>query len=351
MGYGAGGGGIGEVVNPESSELDVGNLASLTPAEGVEAAALFRYTLPNKLALHAHGSALVPFLDSAIKVRQIAWFPASGAAAASALHVTNDTKQTLPAGTISVFADGGFAGESILPRAKPNESHLLSYGMDLDIELDRDRGDAAEEPRLFAFADDTLEQHYLRRRTETLMLKNRSRSARTVYVEIDVVNNARVDGATELGHDADSGKTYTVVQVPAGQEGSQTLKLEEGLRRTYEFAKLDSRTLRGFSAIKTTQPSQRATLLRAAEQMLTAESRRGAIPKRQAELNQALADVARIRENARVLGGIHAKQVDTMAERIVQLETRITQLRTRLAELTSEADGFVAGAKRELRRL
>ncbi len=352
VGYGAGSGGLGgSHINLESSQLDIGNLASLVPAEGVEAAALFRYTLPNKLALHAHGSALVPFLDSAIKVRQISWFPASGDAAASALHVTNDTKQTLPGGTISVFGDGGFAGESILPRAKPNESHLLSYGVDLDIELEREHGGTTEEPRLFAFAGDTLEQHYLRRRGETLTLKNRSRSARTVYVELDVVNNSRVEGASELGHDPDSDKTYTVAQVPAGKELSQKLQLEEGLRRTYEFAKLDSRMLRGFSAIKTTQPTQRATLLRAAEQLLSAESRRGAKPKRQAELEQALADVTRIRENARILGGIHAKQVDSMAERIVQLELHVTQLRTRIAELTSEADGFVAAAKRELRKL
>jgi len=351
-GYGAGAGGLsGSHLSPQSSELDIGNLASLTPAEGVEAAALFRYTLPSRLALHAHGSALVPFLDSAIKVRQIAWFSAQSEAAASALHVSNDTKQTLPGGTISVFGDGGFAGESLLPRTKPNESHLLSYGLDLDVELKRHRGDSAEEPRLFAFTGSRLEQHYLRRRSETLTLKNRSRSARTVYVELDVVNNARVDGGTELGHDPDSDKTYTVIQVPAGQELSQTLKLEEGLRRSYAFDKLDSGMLRAFSAIKTTQPTQRATLLRAAERLRSAESRLGAKPKREAELSQALADVARIRENARILGGVRAKQVESMAERIVQLEAQITQLRTRIAELTSEADGFIAATKRELRRL
>jgi hypothetical protein len=48
-------------MNAESGELSIGNLAALSPAEGVEAAALFRYTLPSKLALHAHASALVPF--------------------------------------------------------------------------------------------------------------------------------------------------------------------------------------------------------------------------------------------------------------------------------------------------
>jgi hypothetical protein len=129
------------------------------------------------------------------------------------------------------------------------------------------------------------------------------------------------------------------------------LKIEEGLQRSHPFAKLDSRTLRAFSVVSSTQPSQRATLLRAAEQLLLAEKRGGARPKRQAELEQALADVARIRENARILGGIHAKQVDSMAERVVELETRISQLRTRIAELTSEADALVAAAKRELGKL
>jgi hypothetical protein len=364
QGYGGGGsgegiglGGIGTLGHgagdaaTASDELSIGNLASLTPAEGVEAAALFRYTLPSRLALHAHASALVPFLDSAIKVRQIAWFPTAGDAASSALHVTNDTTQTLPAGTLSVFGDGGFAGEALLPRTKPNESHLLSYGVDLDIELERDETDAGEEPRLFAFDGDQLEQHYVRRRIENLQLTNRSQSARTVYVELDVVDNAKVEGMSELGHDSDTDKTYAVMQIPAGEELTQNLKLEEGLRRNYAFAKLDSRLLRSFSAVTTTKPAQRATLLRAAEQLLLAEKRRGAQPKRQAELEQALADVTRIRENARILGGIHAKQVDDMAGRVVQLEQHISQLRTRIAELASEADGFVAAAKRELRRL
>ena len=158
-------------------------------------------------------------------------------------------------------------------------------------------------------------------------------------------------GEVDALADADSDKTYTVAQVPAGKDLTQALELEEGLRRSYELAKLDSGTLREFSTIATLKPAQRATLGRAAAQLLQAESRLGAKPKRGAELAQALADVARIRENARILGGIHAKQVESMAARIVDLEARITQLRTRVAELTSEADGFLAAMKRELRRL
>jgi hypothetical protein len=354
IGYGSGHGSLGgEHVSSEaaSDELNIGNLAALAPAEGVEAAALFRYTLPSKLSLRAHASALVPFLDSPIKVRRVAWFATGADAAQSALHVTNDTSQTLPAGTLAVFGDGGFAGEALLSRSKPHESHLLSYGLDLDVELERKPGTTSDAPKLFTFEGERLLQHYLRRRSESLTLTNRSGSVRTVYVELDVVDNAKVTGATELGHDHDTDKTFTVIEVAPHHEQTQRLGLEEALLRSFGFENLDSRQLRGFAAAPTTQPAQRATLLRAAEQLLLAEKRRGAIPKRQAELEEALADVTRVRENARILGGIRAKQVDAMSERVLQLEALITQLRARVVELTSEAGGFAASAKRELRRL
>jgi hypothetical protein len=346
IGYGSGHGQLSGA--QESNQLDVGNLAALVPAEGVEATAMFRYSLPTKLALAAHGSALVPFLDTAIEVRQIAWFSGESEAAASALHLTNDTHQTLPGGTLAIFGDGGFAGESLLPRSKPHESHLLAYGVDLDIELKRDRGISREESRLFSFEHETLEQHYVRRRTETLTLRNRSGRARVVYVELDVVDNARVAGAKQLGRDADTHKTYCVVDVAAGTEVTQALELEEGLRRHFAMNELVSDRLRELATIKTTQPSQRAALLRAADRLLAAERRRGAKPKRQAELEQTLADVVRVRENARILGAIRAKQGEGMAQRVVELEARVTQLRQRIAELTSEADAHIAAAKHEL---
>lgn len=356
MGVGLGrlggvGHGAGRSGDTESSELRIGNLAALAPAEGIEAAALFRYTLPSKLSLRAHASALVPFLDSPIRVKKLAWFGVNASAAESALYVTNDTRQTLPAGTLSVFGDGGFAGEALLARSKPSESRLLSYGLDLDVELERRAGATTETPQLFSFDGEHLRLHYTRRRNETLTVTNRSGSARTVYVELAVVDNARVEGARELGHDSDSGKTYSVLEVAPQSELTQALELEEGLARSYELSSLDSRRLRGFALAKTTPQAQRAALLRAAEHLLSAERRRGAKPKRAAELEQALADVARVRENARVLGAIRAKQVEAMAQQVVELEARVTLLRTRVAELESEESGFVAAAQRELRRL
>jgi hypothetical protein len=366
-GIGQGGGGRGEGIGlgsvgvlghgagssaTASDELQIGNLASLTPAGGVEAAALFRYALPSKLALPAHGSALVPFLNQAIKVRQISWFASKSDTAKSALFVTNDTAQTLPAGTLSVFGDGGFAGESLLSRSKPKQSQLLEYGVDLDVELQRSVADEKEEPRLFRFRDGELELHYLRRRSETLTLSNRSRARRSVFVELDVqVANARVEGAKELGRAVETNRPYTALELGPGAELTQTLQIAEGLMKSTSLAALDSGELRELALGSSVEPRQRAILLRAAERLLSAEKRRGAQPKRQAELAQGLADVARVRENTRILGAVRAEQVRAMAQRVVQLEASIAQLRVRIAELELEATAFDAAAKRELARL
>jgi hypothetical protein len=289
----------------------------------------------------------VPFLDTAVKVRQISWFSAQNDAAASALHVTNDTAQTLPAGTLSVFADGGFAGEALLPRSKPRESHLLGYGVDLDVELQRDPGMVTETSRLLKFVRDRLEHHYVRARSEQLSITNRSRGARTVYVQLQVsVDNARIEGAAELGREGN--EVYAVLEVPGGKEVSQTIQIEEGLKRSFDFAELTALELRRFAAAAAVVPNQRAKLRRAAEQLTSAAKRRGALPKRQAELEQALADIGRVRENARILGAVRAEQVAVMAARVVELEARVSSLRSRITELAAEAEAFDSAAKREL---
>ena len=91
-GVGEGGGGSGEGIGfgrsgtsgtasgtGSSSLLDVGNLASAAPAPGVESGALFVYTLPGPVDLHAHDSTLVPFAQQRVDATAIAWFDSPGA--------------------------------------------------------------------------------------------------------------------------------------------------------------------------------------------------------------------------------------------------------------------------------
>ena len=134
LGHGSGtAGGIGGV--SESNVLSVGQLARVRQAAGVEAGALFVYALPERLALRAHASVLAPFLQQPVDVESIAWIDQPGEPARTAVRFVNSTSQTLPAGTISFFGDGGFAGESSLDRLKPGELRFVRFGADLDVNV------------------------------------------------------------------------------------------------------------------------------------------------------------------------------------------------------------------------
>ena len=130
---GHGGGAAGAPV--ESAVVTVGNLARVPEATGIGTGALFVYALPERLALRAHSSALAPFLQQPVDGETIAWVDVPGQPVRTGVRFVNSTTQTLPAGTISFFADGGFSGESALDRLKPGERRFVRFGVDLDVNV------------------------------------------------------------------------------------------------------------------------------------------------------------------------------------------------------------------------
>jgi hypothetical protein len=191
IGHGAGVGSVGS-----SSALSVGNLAGIAQAEGVEAGALFRYTLKSPVDLRAHGSALVPFVSDGVKARRIASFASPGAPARSAVYLVHEGKQTLPDGPIAVFADGGFAGEAALARMKPKESTVVEFGFDLDVELTAGATSGHDETKLLGFAKGVLSEHYLKHTLTEYEIENRSGAGRNVSLTLNLNNNAKVTART-----------------------------------------------------------------------------------------------------------------------------------------------------------
>ncbi len=342
--------GAGAAAGPgQSSMLSVGNLAAVAPTEGVEAGALFRYKLASPLDLRAHGSALVPFVADKVSARRIAFLTAPGAAARSAVHLKNAGHQTLPPGPISIFADGGFSGESAIERLKPRESRILSFGFDLDLELSETDSKHTDETRLVTWTGGSLMEHFVRHHTIAYEIENRSGSGRTVYLELPFVNNAKVTGSDEIAYDEETKKGIAVFQVKAKHKGSRTLRVDEGLSQGHPADKLTSRELEGLAQSKLLPESQKKVLLAAADLLVQAEVRRGGIIRRTADLKQAESDIVRLRQNARAVDRL--KGGDAIVKRLLAAEDRAKKLRQRLSELRSEIKERTRRAHRTLARL
>jgi hypothetical protein len=362
-GIGEGGGGRGEGIalgaigtlghgaGTGSSELAIGSLAALGRAEGVEAGALFRYALASPVDLRPHGSALVPFAEESVRARRIAWFAAPGGEARSAVHFVNQTRQTLPPGTVAVFADGGFAGEAAIRRLKPGESQLVRFGTDLDVELTQERDNVVDRTQLVTVRGDQLVVHFLRQHRITYRIANRSGAGRTVYLQLPFVDNARVEGADELAYDSEAKAALGVFQVPAQKERRPELRVDEGLSRALSLLQVGPEELRRLAAASGLHPAQRPILERAIALQEQAAAVRARIADRQSGLARMKREVEQIRLDLAALRRDESDASESLAQRLLDSQAARRDGEARVDRLHAEASALEASARTQLGHL
>ncbi len=370
-GVGEGGGGRGEGIGlgsvgtighgagsteGSSDILDVGNLARVAQANGVEAGALFVYTMPEAVSLRGHASALLPFLDQRIDVRPIAWFEDPDSPARSAVRFVNSTAQTLPAGTIAFFGGGGFAGESALDRLKPGERRFLTYGVDPDVELTTKASHATEEPKRLTWSVDRseLEEHYLRTSDFAFALENRSGRARLVMLAMRLDRNAQLTGPDDVDFDPRAGRPLAVFRIEAKKKADRTAHAVEGLERRTAFASLSATWLAQVATAPSLPAGERTAAGEAAARLREAEDLGKTITQTKAQIEEADKDVQRLREDMKAFGGERAgaaAQPNPFAARVLAAEDRLTALRKKLGGFESDSTAKHDAAKAALAKL
>jgi hypothetical protein len=365
VGYGMGmggistrgsGGGTGSYSSGESASglLDVGNLAGIAQAEGVEAGALFTYALADPLDLRAHGSALVPFVMQPIEAKEVTWIASVRDAPRTAVRFLNSTKQTLPGGPIAFFTGGGFSGESALDRLKPGEKRTVQYGADLDVELDSQVRSTHEEVKRLQFGGDQLTEHFLRSSELWYALENRSGRARLVWVGLDLQKNATVKG-TEVDFDHESNRPVAVFQVPARERVERTLNAVEGVQRSTALAALDSPFLRQLAKLASLPEADRKALRDAAERRSELERADHDVAKANGGVAEAEGDLTRLRENLRALGGEKGAGAvaaeNPFVQRVLAAEDKLAALRKQLQTFAAERPGRVDAVRAALAKL
>jgi hypothetical protein len=292
------------VSGPTASDLlDLGDLAKVVGASGDETETLFVYTSDTSLDLGAHRSAMVPFISEAIAADPVVFFSLQGGEARHGVRVVNSTNKTLPEGPISVFADGGFSGESFLTRLKPGERQFLQIGQDPDSELTVVEVDREHVPKRITFENHRLEVHYLEIVTRELSFNNRSGRTREALVALPIGRNAQVEGADALDFESSSATPLAKFTLETGRSKARRLVTTVALARGHnpsdvgdEFFELHAGDERLPEA---TRDALRAAQARARAYRLV-EASLAAISGRIAEVDQ---DIERIRGHLKSAGG------------------------------------------------
>jgi hypothetical protein len=348
-GTGSGGGGRGEGIGlgsigtlgygagtryGSSDQITLGDLAALNPATGEEQAALFSYTLPENINLRPHGSALLPFLESEVKVETMTWFSGGGTGrSAAVLH--NLGQQTLPGGMMTFFQAEGFVGEGALPRLKPGEHAFIEYGTDLDVEIERRVQKTSEETLAVSVTEgDLLQRHFVLTTDEQLKLKNRSASARTVQLGLHLGANSKVLGADRLAFDQARGGAVAIFETKARSQREVALQTAVARVAETELKAVSAQQLEELVNGPTLPSATKDTLRAALALMAPVETTRKTLTRLNEERRVLSEQQEQWYEHERKLSADKDDHDDPIAARIVQLQDRITELdaKIRLAE-------------------
>ena len=349
VGTGRGGGGTGEgTIGLGSVGLighgggggmggpSLGDLAELSQAEGEESGSLFIYRVVDPLDLDAHHSALVPIVQQNVEAESITWFSRGDYDAYTGARLVNSTTQTLPSGVVSFFADGGFVGESALRRLKPKERQFVLFGSEQDVDLDRDQDVVADRIVDVRSENGKAEASRVVETEHTLTVHNRSGRARTVYVALDVPRNARIDAEVELDFDLDTSSPLVRIEVPAGTEVSETVKVETGQVQGFDVE--DEKflvELRDDEGIPKAKRDTIADVLKHRRARLDAAQN---VTGLRAKLKRKTEELERLRTDLDALGRVRmrGRVAKKLAKKLLETEHRVEDLRDEIKDARDE---------------
>jgi hypothetical protein len=346
IGHGAGTG-------TASSLLSVGNLAGVASAAGVVAGGQFIYSLPEAVSLHAHASALLPFVDRAVDVRPVTWLDGIDGTPRSAVRFVNSLQQTLPAGTIALFEAGGFAGEAALDRLEPGEQRFVTYGVDLDVTLTRSSSKSSEAPQRVIFAPgvEQLELHYLKTTDDTYVVENRSVTPRSLVLTTHLNRNGTISGADGSDFDTASGRPLVVFKLAPSTRAERTVHTVEGLVRQTSVDQLTADGLRATLASSSLPGGERGTLTSVVTELAGAEDDKKAEGKVDADITKLKADIERLKEEMKALGDAHGGRANPFAAKVLAAEDKLATLRAARDAAEARREGHRAAARTYLLKL
>jgi len=108
-------------------------------ATGRAAGDQFEFTLKNPVTLERRQSAMLPLVEGSLRAEKTLVFSGTRAAGGATINpgisaeLTNTSGMKLPAGPITVYDGGTYAGDALIEFFPENEKRLISYGEDLSV--------------------------------------------------------------------------------------------------------------------------------------------------------------------------------------------------------------------------
>ena len=315
-----------------------GIAAMQTAAAGSDLGELFRYEIEKPVTLERQRSAMLPIVAAEVEAERVAIYDERVLARhpLSGLRLKNTTGLHLMQGPLTVYdqaGGGSYSGDARIEDMAPGTERLVSYAVDLDVEVAARGEGRAEEIVNVRLVKGTLFAARKLARAKVFEVKNSGKNAVKVLFEHPLEG-----GWTLVAPETPEEKTrdryrFAVVAEP-GQPVTLEVAEEMPIEETQVLTNLDDSAILFYSRAKATSPAVREALAE--------------VVRRKREIEQLVRDkgvreqeIATIdQEQARIRGNMGA--LDRTSDLFNQYVRKFADQEKRIEILRGEIAGLVA---------
>ena len=313
------------------------NAASIqSVAQGEALGELFRYDIAKPVSIGRQRSAMLPIVSENVKAEKVSIYDERVLAKhpLAGLRLVNSTTLNLMQGPITVYAGGAYAGDARVEDLAPGSERLVSYAVDLDVEVAPRAEPRPEEIVSVKLAKGTLVVARKLARRKIFEIKNSGADAVKLLVEHPREEPWKLVAQEKPAETTRDRYRFAVTAEP-GKPAKVEVAEEQVTHQHLALANTDDGTIVFFTNAKQTSPAVKEALQKVIERKREIDRLVQERAKREQEVKVVGQEQERIRQNMAQLertGDLYTRYVQKFATQ----EDRVETLRKEIADFQAK---------------
>jgi hypothetical protein len=305
--------------------------AGFETAQARSAGDQFEFTIKKPVSLERRKSAMLSLVSGEIAAEKVSVYNPAADSKRPMLgaRLENSTGMKLPAGPITVFDGGVYAGDALLDFLPERDRRLIVFGEDLGVSADASSA-SSEETTAVTVAKGVMT--FTRRVTfaRTYAFKNSTSIAKKMIIEHPITPGAEL--YEPQAYDEKTAAVYRLgLALPAAAEAKLVVKERMPRRDSVTLASLSQDAFLSYSSSKEIPQAIRDALKKAIELRGKTEDAKRSLAELQARRQGLAEDQSRYRDNLDSVGR-DSSQGQQYLKRLMDAETAIEQLDAKIAD-------------------
>ena len=315
----------------------------------------FAFTVRNPVTINRRQSAMIPMVSGTVTAAKT--LVVSGSRALSGtIHpdltaeLTNTTGMKLPAGPITVFDGGTYAGDALIEFFGENDKRLIKYGEDLSVTATAAHSTGARTVSTVTITGGvmTINRRQIHERNYTV--RNTSSEVKRLIIEHPITGGSTLIEPRQFLERTDSLYRFET-NLQANRELNFTVREEVPLSERITLGQLRPESLLSYSTSQEIPANVRTALARAVELRNRVEAARINQNELEASRTRLIGEQDRVRQNLNAvgtgseLGTEYLRRMSVLDNDIDRLNREIEQAVVSVRNAQRELDDYIAGLR------